>query len=108
MLRRVRPGLVEVVELFERQEADGELDEAGGVEVLAGVEVVGVGGKVGLIVGVAVDLGVDDLQLVLWMGGDAGKQGGGVEQRIEERRIGFAGLLALAGAGPGEGSAGGG
>ena len=62
---------IEVVELFEGEDGDGELDEAGRVEVLAGVEVVGVEGESGAVLGVAVDLGVDDLEFVLGILGDA-------------------------------------
>jgi hypothetical protein len=61
MVRRVTPGYF----------CDGEFDEAGGVEVLLRVEVVGVGGEGGAVLGVAVDLDVDDLELVLGVLGDA-------------------------------------
>jgi len=65
-------GFVEVIQLFEREGYDGKFDQAGGVEVLAGIEVVGVGSKSGAVLGVAVNLGVNDLKLVLGIGGDAG------------------------------------
>ena len=64
-------GVVKVVELFEGEGDDGEFDQAGWVEVLARVEVIGVGGEGGAVLGVAVDLGVNDLELVLGVVGDA-------------------------------------
>ena len=64
-------GFMDVVELFEGESYYGEFDEAGWVEVLAGVEVVGVGGEGGAVLGVAVDLGINDLELVLGVIGDA-------------------------------------
>ena len=64
-------GFVEVIQLFEREGYYGKFDQTGGVEVLAGIEVVGVGSENGAILGVAVNLGVDDLKLVLGIGGDA-------------------------------------
>jgi len=61
----------EVVELFEGERNDGEFDQTGGVEVLLRIEVKGMWGEGGTVLGVAVDLGVDDLKLVLGVGGDA-------------------------------------
>ena len=65
-------GFVEVIQLFEREGYDGKFDQAGGVEVLAGIEVVSVGSESGAILSIAVNLGIDDLKLVLGIGGDAG------------------------------------
>ena len=65
-------GFVEVIQLFEREGYYGKFDQTGGVEVLAGIEVVGVGSKSGAVLGVAVNLGVDNLELVLGIGSDAG------------------------------------
>ena len=64
-------GVVKVVELFEGEGDDGEFDQAGWVEVLARVEVIGVGGEGGAVLGVAVDLGVNVLELGLGVVGDA-------------------------------------
>ncbi|UOQ97496.1 hypothetical protein MUN81_19970 [Hymenobacter sp. 5317J-9] len=67
----VYPRLIEVVELFEGEGDYGEFYKTGGVEILLGVEVVGVWREDGTVLRVAVDLGVDDLQLVLGIEGDA-------------------------------------
>ena len=64
-------GFVEVIQLFEREGYDGKFDQAGGVEVLAGIEVVGVGRESGVVLGITVNLGVNDLKLVLGIGGNA-------------------------------------
>ena len=64
-------GFVEVIQLFEREGYYGKFDQTGGVEVLAGIEVVGMGSESGAVLSVAVNLGVDDLKLVLGIGGDA-------------------------------------
>jgi len=52
------------VQLFEGQQGYGQLDEAGGVKVLARVEMVSILGEVRDVLGVAVYLGVDELELV--------------------------------------------
>ncbi|GAB3876392.1 hypothetical protein GCM10028824_33730 [Hymenobacter segetis] len=62
---------VEVIELFEGEGDYGEFDEAGWVEVLLGVKVVGMGGEGGVVLGVAVNLGIDDLKLVLGISGNS-------------------------------------
>ena len=64
-------GFVEVIQLFEREGYDGKFDQTGGVEVLVGIEMVGMGSESGAVLGVAVNLGVDDLKLVLGIGRDA-------------------------------------
>jgi hypothetical protein len=52
------------MELFEGQQGHGQLDEAGGIEVLARIEVVGVLSEMRDVLSVAVYLGVDELELV--------------------------------------------
>lgn len=68
----IYPYFVEVVKLFEGEGDNRKLDQAGGVEVLLRIEMIGIGGKKWAVLSVAVDLGVNDLELVLEISGDAG------------------------------------
>ena len=86
-VREVRP--VEVVELFEGKHCNGKLDQAGGVEVVTRIKVIGVGSESGTILGVTVDLGVNDLKLITGTGADAGQERGGVKQAEPATSISF-------------------
>ena len=75
----------QLIELFQRQQGTRQFDRTGRIEIILGIDAVLVPGKMRPVVGVAVDLRVENLHFVLGCGREHGRADGiGAQQGFEQ------------------------